>query len=438
MASLSRRTLMQAALPIGLLASAGCSRTQQKSEPPRVGDAVPDTGTLRAWCWDPSFNIYAMKEAGKLYTAQHPKVSVAVTETPWDDIQTKLTTLALSNEADRLPDVFLVQNNAFQKNVTNYPELFADLTETDLAFDEYPDSVVNYSTVEGRRYGVSFDSGTVANPMRIDLLDKAGLSLDDFTDITWLEYLEKGKQVKAKVGKPLLSGMAGETDLVMMMLQSAGASLFDEQGNAQISNNDVLASVVKTYQDLVASGVMVEVNSWDQYIGSFVNGSVASALNGAWILGSVQTAKDQKGLWDITTMPRLTGFKEATNYSANGGSSWAVSAHGQTSLAVDLLKETFAGSTKLYDTVLPSSGALANWIPAGRSAVYREPQPFFNNQPVYSRIVEYSTKVPSNTTGVFYYEARDAVGAAIAKVLRGVPLAKALGEAQKNVEFAMK
>lgn len=439
MVALSRRTLLGAAFcGAALTPLTGCGSKTRAAQPPRAGDAVPSSGTLKVWCWDPAFNIYAMKEAAKIYRASHPDVEVKVSETPWDDIQTKLTTLALSMEPDRLPDIFLMQNNAFQKNVTNYPELFADLTETDLAFDEYPESVVNYSTIEGRRYGVSFDSGTAINAMRLDMLEKASMSLDDFTDITWQEYLERGTEVRAKTGKGIMSGVAGETDLVMMMLQSAGASLFDEQGRAHISDNDVLTKVVDLYQKMLKAGVMVETNSWDQYIGSFVNSNVISTMNGAWILGSIQTAKDQAGRWDITNLPKLDGFKEATNYSANGGSSWAVGAQGNTALAVDLLKETFAGSTKLYDTVLPSSGALANWTPAGKSAVYRTPQPFFNNQPIYSRIVEYSTKVPANTTGVFYYEARDAVGAAIAKVVRGTPIADALADAQKNVEFAMK
>ncbi|HRA04771.1 MAG TPA: extracellular solute-binding protein, partial [Arachnia sp.] len=74
-------------------------------------------GKLTVWAWDPAFNIYAINEAAKIYQQDNPDVEVEVIETPWDDLQTKLTTLAQSQEFGELPDIFLMQNNAFQKNV---------------------------------------------------------------------------------------------------------------------------------------------------------------------------------------------------------------------------------------------------------------------------------------------------------------------------------
>ncbi|WP_370454822.1 extracellular solute-binding protein, partial [Schumannella sp. 10F1B-5-1] len=86
------------------------------------------------------------------------------------------------------------------------------------------------------------------------------------------------------------SGQAGSSDTIMMMLQSAGASLFDADGNPTISDNPALEKSIETYIDLVKSGVFTEVNSWDEYIGTFVNGAVAGTINGVWISGSLQTA----------------------------------------------------------------------------------------------------------------------------------------------------
>ena len=31
---------------------------------------------LTVWCWDPTFNIYAMNEAAKIYAKSHPNVEV--------------------------------------------------------------------------------------------------------------------------------------------------------------------------------------------------------------------------------------------------------------------------------------------------------------------------------------------------------------------------
>ncbi|MDP3950890.1 ABC transporter substrate-binding protein [Microbacterium sp.] len=402
-----------------------------------ASDTPSDDNTLTVWTWDPAFNIYAMEEAAKVYQQEHPDFELEIVEVPWEDLQTRLTTLAQSQAFDELPDIFLMQNNAFQKNAINYPDLFSDLGGAGIDFSEFPESVVEYSTLDEVNYGVPFDAGTAVTALRTDVLDEAGYTLDDFTDITWDSFIEKGKDVLAKTGKPLLSGQAGSSDLIVMMLQSAGASLFDKEGNPTIVDNDALNAAIEVYEELVDAGVYLEVNSWDEYIGSFVNGNVAGTQQGVWIAGSIQTAEDQSGLWGITNVPALDGVSGATNYTANGGSSWAISSNANVELAGDFLAATFAGSTELYDTILPGSGAVANWIPAGDSAVYAEPIEFFGGEAIFAKVVEYGSEVPSNNTGAYYYEGRDAVSAAITQIMNGADRDTALAEAQANVEFGM-
>ena len=392
---------------------------------------------LTVWTWDPAFNIYAMEEAEKVYQEDHPDFELEIVEVPWDDLQTKLTTIAQSQAFSELPDIFLMQNNAFQKNGLNYPDLFSDFSDSDIDFSEFPQSVVDYSTIDDINYGVPFDAGTAITALRTDVLTEAGYTVDDFTDITWDEYLTIGKDVLAKTGQPLLSGQAGSADIPMMMLQSAGASLFDDEGNPTIVDNEALEAAIDVYTQLVEEGVLIEVNSWDEYIGTLVNGNVAGTINGVWIVGSIQTAEDQDGKWGVTNLPKLDTISGATNYSANGGSSWAISSNADVDLASDFLAATFAGSTELYDTILPKAGAVANWIPAGDSDVYNEPIAFFGGQPIFADVVEFGPEVPSNNTGAYYYEARDAVSTAMTQIMGGTDKATALAEAQANVEFAM-
>ena len=422
-------TAIAMTLPLALVMS-GCSGS---TDTPSGGD----DNTLTVWAWDPTFNIYALQEAEKIYQEDHPDFKLDIVETPWDDLQTKLTTLAQSQETSELPDIFLMQNNAFQKNVINYPDLFTDFGGSDVDFSNFPKAVADYSTVDGTNYGLPFDSGTAVQALRTDVLAEAGYTVEDFTDITWDDFVTKSKDVLAKTGKPLLSGQAGSSDMIMMMLQSAGASMFDGDGKPTIADNDALLAAIDTYIELVDAGVFVEVNSWDEYIGTFVNGSVAGTIQGVWIVGSIQTAADQAGNWAITDLPKLDGVSGATNYSANGGSSWAVSSNANAELAQDFLASTFAGSTALYDTILPKSGAVANWIPAGDSDVYSQPSEFFGGQTIFADVVAYGADVPSNNTGVYYYEARDAVSAAITKIIGGTSKKDALDEAQSTVEFAI-
>lgn len=137
-------------------------------------------------------------------------------------------------------------------------------------------------------------------------------------------------------------------------------------------------------------------------------------------------------------MPKLDGVDGATNYSNNGGSSWAISSNCQKQdLAIDFMKSTFAGSTDLYDDII-SKGALATWAPAGDTDAYAQPVEFFSGDAVYAKIVDFSTKTPSNITGAFYYDARDAVGAALSNIIQsGADMDAEIATAQDTVEFNM-
>ncbi|MWV47803.1 carbohydrate ABC transporter substrate-binding protein [Rathayibacter sp. VKM Ac-2803] len=428
-------TAVAIALPLTLALSA-CAAGGGGSSSSGGGEGDGDQ-KLTVWAWDPTFNIAALEEAEKIYQKDNPDFELDIVETPWDDLQPKLTTLAQSQQYEELPDIFLMQNNAFQKNLVNYPEVFTEVSADAVDFSEFPEAVTAYSTLDDVNYGVPFDSGTAVTALRTDVLEAAGYTIDDFTDITWDEFITKGKDVLAKTGSPLMSGQAGSSDTIMMMLQSAGASLFDDEGNPTITDNDALLAAIDVYKELVTSGVYVEVNSWDEYLGTFVNGSVGGTMQGIWIVGSIQTAEDQAGKWAITNVPSLDGISGATNYTASGGSSWAISSNADTELATDFLAATFAGSTELYDTILPKSGAVANWLPAGSSAAYEQPNEFFAGQPIFAEVAEFGAEVPSNNTGAYYYEGRDAVSAAITQIIGGADPATALEDAQANVEFAM-
>ena len=400
--------------------------------------AAEDENTLVVWCWDPAFNIYAMKEAEKVYQQDHPDFVLDVQEVLSDDVETKITTAAAAGDLSTLPDIFLMQDNSYQKYISYYPDVFTDLTDA-INYDNFGTAKAAYSVVDGKHYAVPFDNGAAIGAYRVDMLEQAGLTLDDFTDVTWSEWIELGKKVKEATGNPILTVQAGSPDIIMEMLQSAGASLFNEDGSVNIVGNDVLVESMEVYQKMIEEGVCVEVTDWDQYIASIQNGTVAGTINGCWIIGSITAAEDQSGLWGVTNVPRLERAEGATNYTSNGGSSWAVCTNSKNpELAIDFLNSTFAGSVEFYDTILPSAGAMATYLPAGDSPVYQEPQEFFGGQAIYADITEFAGKIPSNITGPFYYDARNAVGTALTNILQsGADLESELVSAQETVEFNM-
>lgn len=399
--------------------------------------AAEGDNTLTVWCWDPSNNMYSMEKAAEIYKEINPDFVLDLVEVPWDDLQTKLITAVSSGDLSTLPDIFLMQDNAFQKNVISFPGLITPLTDSGIDFSQFSEAKTAYSVVDGVNYGIPFDNGAAIACYRSDILAEAGYTVEDLTDITWSRYAEIGKDVLEKTGKPLLSGVAGSVDIIMIMMQSAGVSLFDEEGNPSIVGNEVLKEVITTYADLVKAGVIVEVNDWDQYIGTMVNGTVAGTINGCWIMGSIQTADDQSGNWSITNMPKLDNAENASNYSNNGGSSWAVSGNcDNPELAHEFMKYTYAGSVPLYEDII-SVGMLATYLPVGDSPVYDEAVEFYGGDAVYGKILEFSTHTPSNNTGVYYYEARDAVGVATTNIMNGADMDAEFEIAENTVNFAM-
>jgi lactose/L-arabinose transport system substrate-binding protein len=404
-----------------------------------MGVALADNVvTITVWCWDPAFNLFAMEEAAKIYANVTPNVKINIVETPWDDVQTRLTTAVMAGQLDTLPDILLMQDNALTKNVISYPGIFVDLTDSGIDFDKFADYKIALTSVEGRNFGVPFDNGTAITALRTDVLQEAGYSVKDFKDITWPKYIDIGKDILAKTGKPLLSGVADSPDLVMAMLQSAGTWAFHPNGEVCIADNEVLKEAIEVYVELVKSGVMIQVNDWEQYISSLHRGTVAGTVNGCWIIGSITAQPDHKGLWGTTNIPRLEKAPNATNYSSVGGSSWMVlSSSEHPDVAADFLAHTFAGSVELYETILPPSGALATFLPAGDSDVYNEPHEFFGGQAIYADITAYAAEVPKVSYAVYNYEAREAIGTAIAQIFAGADMDAALREAEDTVNFLM-
>lgn len=422
--------LLVAAMSVSMLAGCGSGEETENQQ--------GDENTLTVWAWDQSFNIYAMKEAEKIYQEDHPDFKLNIVETPWDDMQTKLGTIVGAENYSQLPDICLMQDFAYQKYVTSYPDLFQDLSDMGIDFSQFAEGKLAASTVDGKYYGVPFDNGTEIACYRTDILELAGYTVEDLTDIDWDRFIEIGKDVYDKTGYSLLSVQAGSSDLIYQMLQSAGFGTWTEDGKPDIAGNENIKQCIEIYQEMKDTHVLNVVNSWDEYVGTFTSGKTAGVINGCWILASIQTAAEQSGKWALTNMPSLPGVSSATNYSNQGGSTWAITSNCKnTELAADFLATTFAGSTELYDIILPSSGAIATWIPASESDVYNEPQEFFGGQAIYAEIAEFASKTPSVNLGIYYTEANTALATVVANVSGGADLDSELKTAQATIEFNM-
>ena len=421
-----------------VLSLAACGGGSDDSSSDGEGASSGDSNKLTVWAWDQTFNIKAMQMAGDMYAEDHEGFELEVIETSSDDCQTKLTTCANAGDYSTMPDIVLMQDNSYQKFLKSYPDAFVDLTDCGINWDDFAALKQSYSMLDDKHYGVPYDNGVCAAFYRTDILEQAGYTIEDLTDITWSRFIEIGQDVHEKTGKYLLTSESTGGDTIMLMIQSCGANFVNEDGEAYIVGNDVAEKCIDLYTEMIEKDVVKLVNNWDEYIATVTNGEAAGIVNGNWMNATLTGIDDQAGLWQITTLPAVDGVDTATHYANNGGSSWYITSNCKNvELAEDFLASTFGSSTDFYDAILPVSGAISCYLPAGESEVYNEPNEFFNGQSIFSTIVEYSSHIPEFTKTPYHYEARECVNTAVVNIVNGTSVEDALQEAQDTLAFKM-
>ena len=402
-------------------------------------DAAADAelgNELTVWSWDPAFNMFAMDVAAEIFERSNPGFVLDNVEMHWDDINMLITTIGMSGEYELLPDIMLVQDQAFEISVLMFPGIFSDITDSGINFAEFASGKTDFSVVNGRNFAVPFDNGVTITALRTDIIEDAGLTVDDFTSITWDRFIELGQVVLAETGMPMLSTYGVGASFMDVMVKSAGTSLFDAEGQPNFVDNIVFREAVARFLEMVDTGVMLLPGDWSDYIGTLAAHNVAGTLAGCWILGTIQDVGPE-GVWAVTNIPRLN-VPGGTNYSSWGGSSWAVTSNANVDLAVSFLNYTFAGSTELYDIILPAAGALSTWGPAAASTIYLEPQPFFGGQTVFADIINFSQNIPDFVGGIHHYTAMDQIDIALGNIVNlGMSIEDALTEAEAAVRFEM-
>ncbi|XME01867.1 ABC transporter substrate-binding protein [Lachnospiraceae bacterium C1.1] len=399
--------------------------------------ASEDENTLSVYAWDASFNIPALQAAADDYTKNvNPDFKLNIIEqSQSSDVENAVTLAASAGDYSTLPDIVLFQDHYIQKYVSDYPDAWKDVNDAEINWDDFSQEKLSYSTIDGVHYGVPVDNGTVIFAYRTDVLEEAGYTIDDVTGITWDKWVEIGKNVYDKTGKYLMSMDGDGNDLPYMMLQAEGDSQFKD-GVPNIANNENLKKIVQVIKDAVDAKALYLANDWSDYTDQTIVGDmVAGVMNGNWIIPTIKQVDANSGKWEITSMPTLNGGE---GYASNGGSSLYITGNCKNvDLAKDFLAKTFGGSTETYDAALTNGGVITTCISAGKSDVYSAGVEYFNNQPIYSKIVEMGANVPTVEQNDYHYRARSFVAAAIINVINGSDIDSELQNAEDQLKFEM-
>src|SRR5699024_5405437 len=177
---------------------------------------------LTAWAWDPQFNIRALEIAQDIYADENPDVSINIVESAQDDIVQRLNTSLSSGVTDGLPNIVLIEDYRAQSFLKAYPDAFFPLTDY-INTDDFASYKTEATSSGDQLYGIPFDTGVTGLYIRTDLLEEAGYTLEDVTDITWAELHEVGKGIQEATDVKLLSMDLNDLGLIRAMINGSGS-----------------------------------------------------------------------------------------------------------------------------------------------------------------------------------------------------------------------
>lgn len=329
-----------------------------------------DENTLTVWCWEEASYIRSMEKAESMYQQEHPEIQLEIMEYSWQQIQEKLEQAAEEGDVRALPDILLVKDAYLMdsEREISLEELFAALDGSGIDFSQFEPKKVQQSQEDGKQYGLPFDLGTVVMAMRTDLLDKAGYTVDDFTDITWEKFSEQGKIVKEKTGSAMLTMVRGQ-ELQRMVPEDI-------------------------YQEMKASGIVIEVESEDQYISAISGEEAAAVMDSCHIFGEIMAGSIAEGNWAVTNIPAEEG---QLHYATTSGCSWVVTKNCEKQQkAFDFLKMTFGNNVEFYEGLMKDLGLMGSYLPVRETEEYRYPQKYFSNQTLYILLTDFDEKARQN------------------------------------------
>ncbi|GFH42722.1 ABC transporter substrate-binding protein [Lactococcus hodotermopsidis] len=420
-----KKVIGLAAVALSVVTLAACSsKSDSKS-------SAKDDKTVTVWAWDESFNVKAVNEAKKFYEDKDIEVKVSVMSQ--DDIVQKLNTSFASGSKEGLPNIVLIEDYRVQSFLTAYEKSFSPLDDI-VSEDDFSSYKFAVNKVGDKIYGVPFDSGVTGLFYRRDLLSEAGYSAEDLENITWEEYIKIGKDVKAKTGKALQFLDPSDLGLVRIIMQSAGAWYQGQDGKeVTIKDNDALKYGIKIYSELLKSGVVEQVSSWDAGVSAVQTGTSAAIPTGCWYSSSIQGGEEFSGKWGVAPIPTIKGSD--AHASSSGGSGWyllkGISGEDK---AKDFLKATFASNVDFMDDLAKEIGLVSTLNAAKEAPTYKEGVAYYDNQKVFEDFSKWSGEVPQVNYGQNTYAIETVMAEYVQRVLDGEDIDKVLKEAQTQVE----
>ena len=252
----SNHTTEEAPEPAGEDTANETNETEEAPEETEAASEAPDTITVMV---PPVTGTYVddMNEWIKEYQKDHPNITVNVIATSWDEHTSKLTTMALANEAPDITEVSYGAVGTFVEmgvavNIKDY------LSEERLA--DYDQNALDYMTLEDTLYGLPLYITIQALGGNKEMLENAGADVEKIQTQGWtydefLKVIEAGTTEDC-YGFVFANSGATAADFVRIFGVSAGITADFTPDLEYIYTSDNMLTLLETVEDMVSSGYM--------------------------------------------------------------------------------------------------------------------------------------------------------------------------------------
>ncbi|MEV4709650.1 extracellular solute-binding protein [Actinoplanes sp. NPDC049316] len=299
----------------GTLAISGCSGQSLEGGSDKAADGQI---TLKVNFWG-DMGLDKLKAA---YEKDHPNVKIVLNSGEYnaqhEDLQKKLVAGSGAPDISAIDEGFIVQFRGQSDKFVNLLDKGASSYESKYLPWKWQQSM----SKDGQQIGLGTDVGGLAMCYRTDLFKAAGLPTDraEVSKLwtTWDDFINVGKQYVSKTKKKFVDS---GTNMFNPVLAQQPQGFYNEQEQLQMDGGPKVAFDVS--MNAIKAGLSANLASfqpnWDQ---GFKKDQFAVLACPAWMLGHIQdTAPEQKGKWDIATIPGGGG-----NW---GGSWWTIPKQGK-------------------------------------------------------------------------------------------------------------
>ena len=413
---------------------AGCAVGGSSSDAAPVANASPAElkGSITVWSWDVAAT--ALKRIAADYQAAHEGTTINVVDVGYDNAYDKISVGLQSGSG--LPDLITVETERIPGYLEQFPTKFVDITaplESEKA--NFDPSKIDAATIDGKLFGIPWDSGTDGLYIRTDYLKQA--NVDASTISTWADFVTAAEKVKAATGKTAMDIDISSGSMFLQLMQQQGAGIFNADGKISVNGPEGVAAL-KLLQELNGKGLINNVKGWDARVSAAKAGNSAFCATAVWWMGTLKSeAPELSGKFAVQPWPAFAAGGGIT--SNNGGSNLMVPAQAKNiDLAVDFAKFALANVAN-QNGMMKNEGLFPSYLPALNDPLYAEADPYFGGQAALKVFADLTAQIPPTYYTGDYAAASDIVANATADaILNGTDAQTALDGAADAIAKATK